>query len=137
MEVTAADVARVPPGNIRVSRADFAEVWIAAERTARNDWYALGVAVTCRWIAHSRGTTLNGVTGPTRAPVTERTRLAYEELIEAAYLAAEKLGLRRPRPEWLVERPGWIEAVCATLRWAWARTGPPPLPLDPRQRAAG
>ncbi len=41
VEVTAADIARVPPGNIRVPRADFAAVWTAAERTARNDWYKL------------------------------------------------------------------------------------------------
>ncbi len=137
VEVSAADIARVPPGNIRVSRADFAAVWTAAERYVSHDWYALGVALTCRWVAHSRGTTLNGVTGPARAPVTERTRLAYEELIEVEYRAAEKLNARRPRPAWLVKRPGWIEGVCATLRWAWACTGPPPLPLDPGQRVTG
>lgn len=123
--------------NIRVSRADFAAIWAAAEQTARNDWYALGVALTCRWIAHSQGIALNGRLGPAHAPITKRTRLAYEELIEAEYRAAEKLDLRQPRPEWLVERTGWIEAVCATLRWTWARTGPPPLPLDGARQAAG
>ena len=137
VEVTAADIARVPPGNIRVPRADFAAVWTVAERTARNDWPTLGVAQTCRWIAHSRGTTFNGRIPMAHAPVTERTRLAFEELIEAEYLAAEKLTAVQPRPAWLVERPGWIEAVCATLRWAWARTGPPPLPLDDGHRAVG
>ena len=135
VEVTAGDIARVPLGNIRVPRADFAAVRTAAERTARSDWPTFGVAQTCRWIAHSRGTAFNGRTPMAHAPVTERSRLAFEELIEAEYLAAEKLAAREPRPAWLQERPGWIEAVCATLRWAWARTGPPPLPLDDGHRA--
>jgi len=137
VEVTAADIARVPPGNVRVPRADFAAVWAAAERDVSHDWYALGVAQTCRWIAHSRGTTFNGRTPMAHGPVTERSRLAFEELIEAEYLAAEKLAAVEPRPTWLVKRLGWIEAVCATLRWAWARTGPAPLPLEAGHRAAG
>ena len=137
VEVTAADIARVPPGNIRVSRVDFAAVWTAAERDVSHDWYALGVALTCRWIGHGQGLALNGRRGPAHAPITKRTGRAYEELIEAEYLAAEKLAAREPRPAWLVELPGWIEAVCATLRWAWARTGPAPLPLDEGHRAAG
>jgi hypothetical protein len=31
MEVSTADVARVPAGNLRVSRVEFAAVWAAAE----------------------------------------------------------------------------------------------------------
>jgi len=51
---------------------------------------------------------------------------AYEELIEAEFLAAEQLAWRRPD---LVEhRPGWCEGIAATLRWAWRRNGPAPLP---------
>jgi hypothetical protein len=66
-----------------------------------------------------------------RSPVTRVTVVsAYEELIEAEYLAAEQLDVRCP--DLLVDRPGWCEGVRATLRWAWRRSGPPPLPaLDP------
>jgi hypothetical protein len=57
----------------------------------------------------------------TRPPVSRRDESAYEELIEAEYLAAELLDVRRPN---LVEsRPGWCEGIRATLRWAWRRPG--------------
>ena len=52
--------------------------------------------------------------------------LAYEELIEEEYLAAQDLEQRRPD---LAARPGWCEGVRATLRWAWRAEGPPPLEL--------
>lgn len=68
------------------------------------------------------------------SPVTDRTATAYEELIEAEYLAAELLDVRQP--ELLVVRPGWREAIRATLRWAWRRSGPPPLELPTADRAA-
>jgi hypothetical protein len=54
--------------------------------------------------------------------ITGRT---HEELIEAEYLAAEQLDVRRPD---LVEhRPGWCEGIRATPRWAWRREGPRPF----------
>ena len=59
------------------------------------------------------------------APATRRRARAYEELIEAEYLAAEQLDVRRPD---LVEhQPGWCEGIRATLRWAWRHEGPRPL----------
>ena len=64
-----------------------------------------------------------------RAPVTGRTVLAIEELIEAEYLAAATLAMRRPRPGWLLKRPGWVEAVEATLHWAWHGYGSPPMQI--------
>lgn len=129
VEVTAADIARIPRTNLRVPVEEFAQVWVeAGRRSAGGDWYAAGVAMTCRWMA--RGTVeLNGRHTPVWAPVTNRSARAYEELIEAELLAAETLALRRPVPAWLAARPGWCEAVCATLRWAWRRSGPPPVPL--------
>lgn len=138
MQVTERDIARIPAGNVRVSVAEFAQLWSTAEQrnqdqTARDvrDWYAAGVVVTCRWIAAA-------VVRPpdnrpwysAYAPVTHRNRRAYEELIEAEFLAAEKLDMRQPRPDWLGKRPGWSEAICATLRWAWRRSGPAPLALE-------
>lgn len=140
MEVTEADVARIPPGNLRVSREDFAAVWRTAveqdEEQARrgiSDWYAGGVAVTCQWMATAPARSTSGPGRLTRSPATRRSRVAYEELIEQEFLAAERLD--QTRPDLIEARPGWCEAVRATLRWAWRRQGPPPLEVA--ARAAG
>jgi hypothetical protein len=45
---------------------------------------------------------------PAYAPVTRRSDTAYEELIEAEFLAAELLDLRQP--ELVEHRPGWCES---------------------------
>jgi len=134
VEVTEHDIARIPVRNLRVPREEFARVWAAAhaldaEQGARGvaDWYTAGVAVTCSWLAGAIVRTSSGRRFVARSPVTRRTATAYEELIEAEYLAAELLDVRQPR---LVEsRPGWCEGIRATLRWAWRRNGPPPLDL--------
>lgn len=135
--MTEADVARIPVGNLRVPRAEFAALWAAAERRSGEqaahgvtDWYAAGVVVTCRWMAAA---VVHPTTGPrrlARSPVSRRTTVAYEELIETEFLAAELLDVRRP--DLLESRPGWCEAIRATLRWAWRRDGPAPLPLAMR-----
>lgn len=132
--MTEADVARIPPGNLRVPRAEFAAVWATAERLSAEedasddgDWYPTAVVITCRWLATSVVQTRNGRGLPAHAPVSKRSTSAYEELIEAEYLAAELLDMREP--ELLHLRPGWVEGVRATLRWAWRREGPPPLPV--------
>lgn len=132
MEVTEQDVARIPVANLRVRRTDFAAVWAAAERLDHDqgergvtDWYAGGVVVTCRWLAAAVVGTDSGPRRLAHSPVTRRTVVAYEELIETEYLAAELLDVRRP--DLLVSRPGWCEAIRATLRWAWRHEGAPPL----------
>jgi hypothetical protein len=137
VDVSAADIARIPPANLRIPLGEFAALWVTAERlcdeqTRRGltDWYAAGVAVTCEWLAGATVRTDAGPWFPAHSPVTKRTARAYEESIEAEYLEAQKLDMRRPRPVWLQRRPGWSEAICATLRWAWRRSGPPPLELD-------
>jgi hypothetical protein len=129
-EVTERDIATIPAENIRVGRKEFAALWRAAERyqeSDSHDWYGAGVVTTCRWLASAVVHRRTGSRYPAYAPVTKRTRSAIEELIQAEYVAAEKLEMRRPQPAWLQEQPGWIEAVCATFRWAWAGTGPAPL----------
>ena len=134
MEVTAAVLARIPTGNLRVPRAEFVAVWEVAERRDREqgdrgvtDWYAAAVAVTCRWIATAAVTDRMGRRAAALAPVSQHDHLAYEELIEAEYHAAELLDLRWP--ELLTRRPAWCEAIRATLRWASRHSGPPPLRL--------
>ncbi len=134
MEVTENDIKRIPLRNLRVPRDEFVAVWAAAERRSTEqaeqgvtDWYAGGVIVTCRWMARAVVRPSSGPWRLARSPVTRRTTAAYEELIEAEYLAAELLDVRRSD---LVEaRPGWCEAVRATLRWAWRRNGPAPMTL--------
>ena len=136
MEVTEHDVARIPIENLRVPRTEFAAVWAAAERRcaelgqqgATDDWYQAGVAVTCAWLATATVRTQTGHAFPARSPVTGSTALAYEERIEAEYLAAEQLDVRRP--DLAASRPGWCEGIRATLRWAWRHSGPAPLPAS-------
>jgi len=141
MELLASDIERIPAENIRVRRADFAAVWLAAEKRNREqgargiiDWYAGGVVVTCRWLATATVRPEQGPWRPARAPVTSRTARALPELIEEECLVAEKLDMRLPRPDWLTARPGWSESVVATFNWAWRRAGPPPLPIEHRAR---
>ena len=132
MDVTKSDIASLPPGNVRVSRDTFLAVWREAARRSEEqgrrgeqDWYHGAVAVTCRWMAAAplRSPRGNDIT---RSPATRVLCLAFEERIEAEYLAAQNLEKRRPD---LAARPGWCEGVRATLQWAWRREGPPPLEL--------
>lgn len=132
MAVTEREIARIPVGNLRVPRAQFAAVWIAADArdlgsAARGiqDWYAGGVRCTCMWLAGATFRPPWGRPRPAAAPVTHSKATAYEELIETEFLAAELMAQRQP---WLLEqRPGWCEAIQATLRWAWRHDSPPPL----------
>ena len=136
MEVRDVDVAGIPAGNIRVTRDEFAAVWRAAAAldAARathgvTDWYAGAVVVTCRWLATAPTRSAQGPGRLTRSPATKRARVAYEELIEAEYVAAETLEQRRP--DIAEHEPGWCEGVRATLRWAWRRSGQPPVEVSP------
>ena len=132
VEVRESDVAGIPAGNIRVPQDEFVAVWMTASTRAEEqgaqgatDWYAVAVAVTCRWLATAPMRPRTGPHRLTRSPATKRARVAYEELIEAEYLAAETLEQRRP--DIVEHEPGWCEGVRATLRWAWRRSGPGPV----------
>jgi hypothetical protein len=120
MEMTAALVARIPPGNLRVPRDEFAAVWVAAER--RN--WEQGERVAGR-VHPSRRRDLpvagrgdseypTGRPVPAPAPVSNCPDRAFEELIEAEYQAADLLEVRCP--DLLKSQPGWCEEVRATLR---------------------
>lgn len=124
MDVRDADIEGVPNGNLRVPRAEFAEVWRTAEQFGGADGYAAGVAITCRWVACVM-VVFNGRRGPAYAPITRTSRRAHEELLEREYLAAEKELVR-------ISRSGdpdraFVDGVTATLRWAWKGLGRPPL----------
>ena len=139
VEVTENDVERIPLRNLRVPLEEFVAVWMAAEQLAAaqaeqrvTDWYIGGVVVTCQWIARAVVQPTSGPRRLARSPVSRRTAAAYEELLEAEYLAAELLDIRRP--DLLKHRPGWGEGIRATLRWAWRRSGPPPIGVSPHGR---
>lgn len=132
MEVTAADIADIPAGNLRVPRAEFAAVWVRAEnlhdqRATRrvSDWYSTGVVATCRWLARATIRPGNGPSHPARSPITGHAE-AHQSLIESEYIVATSLALRQPQPRWLVQRPGCE----ATLLWAWHYHRDPPLEID-------
>jgi hypothetical protein len=87
VEVTESLLRQVPVGNLRVPRAEFAALWIEAERlnrveTGRSDpdWYPAAIAVTCRWLAAAVVEDQIGRRELAPAPVTRRRGRAYEEL---------------------------------------------------------
>ena len=130
MQPSDAEIAGIPPANVRVPRDEFVAVWREASRRGTElgergvtDWYLGAVSLTCRWIATAPMRTPRGG-GLSTSPATRRKRLAYEELIEEEWLAAQLLEQRRPD---LAAREGWCEGVRATLGWAWRRQGPPPV----------
>src|SRR6185295_15391512 len=119
MEVTESLLAGVPVGNLRVPLAEFGAVWADSERLnsaqagrADPDWFPSGVAVTCRWLAGAVVEDQMGRRSPAPSPATRRSVRAIEELIEAEYLAAEQLDVRRP--DLAAHQPGWCEGIRAT-----------------------
>lgn len=141
VQVTDVDIARVPVTNLRVPRAEFGALWAAAERLSEQqgkaggaDWYAAGVVVTCRWLAGAATRLPNGRATAAHSPITRSTVRAYEELVDAECLAAERLLAQSPPPALMARRPGWVEGVAATLRWAWRHQGAPPLAVQPQHR---
>jgi hypothetical protein len=138
VQVTARDVERIPPGNLRVPRDEFAAVWAEVERlydekarTGQDDWYTTGVALTCEWLATAIVPSIVGGMRPARAPVSKRMAAAHEELIEYEVLAAERLAAQPSK--WI--DPEWLAAVVNTLAWAWKGTAGPPI--DMRRADAG
>jgi hypothetical protein len=132
MPVTASDPFAIPARNLRVPDADFAVLWHAADARAEEaaslgetDWVAGGVAMTCRWLAGA-AVEFNGRRRLPLSPITHSSRPAFEELIEAEYLAAVSMEAQPPEQRLYGDRPGYVEAVAATLRWAWRRNGPVP-----------
>jgi hypothetical protein len=131
MEVTARAVEAIPRGNLHVSRDEFVALWRLVEHVGEAnpaDWYVAGVAATCRWLARTAVRSILGGWELARAPITGRTNLAHEELIEAELFAAELQTLRNPGG--IQGRPGWLEGIVATLQWAWAGSSVAPLDVQ-------
>lgn len=129
MEVTDLLVDGVPRGNIRVPRHEFVALWRLVEHLAAAnpaDWYLVGVAATCRWLACAAVPSIVGGWELARAPVTRRAIRAHEEVIATELMAAEVAAVRHPGG--IEGRPGWLEGILTTLRWAW--TGSAKVPLE-------
>ena len=137
VELSAADFERIPHENLRVPRDAFVAVWTEAEDMTHGDWYAVGVAETCRWIACASVRSVipahHGRLEPARAPLTSTQRRAHPELIEREAAHAERW--TADHPHGFDGRPGWLEGIAATLDWVWRGPGRPPL--DVRQAHAG
>ena len=130
MEVTARAVEGIPRGNLHVSRDEFVALWRLVEHLGEAnpaDWYVAGVAATCRWLACAAVPSIRGGWELAWAPVTWRSGLAHEELIEAELLAAEVQAIKNPGG--IKGRPGWLEGIVATLQWAWAGSSVAPLDI--------
>lgn len=131
--VTDREISRIPAGNLRVSRAAFGQLWrevesYAADETARGASTArtAGLVLSCRWIAC--GTTeVNGRRFPAVRPIGQGAQLAFAELIEAEYLAAETAAAGGSGAGRFASKPGYVDSVCVVLRWVWRRNGPRPV----------
>ena len=131
--VTDRDLVAIPARNLRVHRDEFGQFWreveaYAAAETARgaSSSRTAGLVLTCRWVACST-TEVNGRRFLAIRPVGFGDHVAHEELIEAEYVAAETALVRGPETGRFVNKPGYVESVCAVLRWVWRRNGPRPI----------
>ena len=90
VEVRESDVDGIPAANIRVPRREFVAVWRTASTRAEEqgaqgatDWYAVAVAVTCRWLATAPKRPRTAPPPQTRSPPPNRPRVAKQEFIDA------------------------------------------------------
>ena len=137
MELTGRHFDRIPRENLRIPVREFARLWLAAERRDAamesagkpEDGYLRGVCATCEWMAGViiRVDGADGRSVPVwrPSPVTGVQSKAYEELIAEETRVAEQLVA-----DSLPGEPGFVDAVLATLAWAWRRSGVPPIDVE-------
>jgi hypothetical protein len=130
MELTAADFERIPGENLRVPRDEFVAVWALAERRAdAGSIYALGVAKTCRWIAHAKVPAVIFGPEPAWPPVTHQQITADPDTIEAETRKAAiwyALDHEDREGHW---DPGLLEGIAETFHWVWWECDFPPLDI--------
>ncbi|GEL26781.1 hypothetical protein PSU4_57350 [Pseudonocardia sulfidoxydans NBRC 16205] len=131
--VTDREISRIPAGNLRVSRAAFGQLWREVEAHADNETArgastarTAGLVLSCRWIACAT-TKVNERRFPAVRPIGQGAPLAIAELIEAEYLAAETAAAGGVGASRFASKPGYVDSVCAVLRWVWRRNGPRPV----------
>jgi hypothetical protein len=132
MELTAVDFERIPPENRRVPREEFVAVWTLAERMAyAGSMYALGVAKTCRWIAHAEWPDDILLTRTEKAwpPITHQQILADPDTIEAETVKAAVWYALDPKDREGHWDPGLLEGIAETFHWMWWECGRPPLDI--------
>jgi hypothetical protein len=143
VQLRRSDLKRIPAENVHVRVGGFGRGWFAAEelhydraRRGASDWYTAGVVATCRWLANATVRPETGPWYPATGPVTHWQGIVRPEQVQDEAIAAQVLDMHRPLPDWLIERPGWLEGVLATFDWAWWRTRSTP-PIDLRDLKAG
>jgi hypothetical protein len=137
MDMTPERVAKIPAGNLHVSREEFADVWARAEAEVERHrgalgQYLVGVVWTCEWLAGGRVPTRFSPSGweMPRSPVRRLDVTAHPEAIEAEYAAAV-----RDRHSAVPRQAAKARGALATLEWAWHSSGR--SPLDMAELAAG
>jgi hypothetical protein len=126
VDVSAEAVAKAPGENLRVSRAEFGELWTLAEHLGRQPGrggdFLVGVIRTCRWLANQPvwSSIIHRAEMPT-SPLTRRRHAAMPETIDAEYLAAVSAR---------VIEPDLARGVVATLDWTWHGSRRPPLHIS-------
>src|SRR5262245_56046254 len=127
MEVTATDLERIPPENLRVPWEEFVTVWSLAEHEAdAGSIYALGVAKTCRWIAHAKVPAIIFGPDPAWPPVTHQQIAADPDTIEAETRKAAIWYALDPEDRKGHWDPGLLEGIAETFHWVWWECGFPP-----------
>lgn len=130
MALVAEVLPKVPPGNLRVSRQTFAEVWARAEeQLARASMpvdvdFLSGVVATCRWVAGPDAmSALHGRMAFPGPPLSRRQRSAMPETIDEEYSFA--IEARRKARQTHGGQGDYEHGVVVTLSWVWNGTEPP------------
>lgn len=129
MGVTADQIAKVPAGNLHVSREAFGQMWAHADELGSRPGtglYTVGVLFTCEWLANQPlwSKIVNKMEIPA-SPVTRRHYAAMPETIQDEFIAAA----RACRPGQVGRRVELARGALATLEWTWHGSGRPPLEL--------
>jgi len=109
---------------------EFVAVWSLAERMAdAGSLYALGVARTCRWIAHAKVPAIILGPDPAWPPVTHQQITADPDTIEAETRKAAIWYALDPEDREGHWDPGLLEGIAETFHWVWWECGSPPLAI--------
>jgi hypothetical protein len=150
MEITEQKRSAIPPDNVQVSVDEFCEFWAFAGRECLRlvlaiapgevSWessYASGALGTVRWLAASDDG-LGPEYGPFRTSSGELAGRANPDSIRLMRDETQQMMLKFPdgyRTDSLPPRPGYLEGVRDTFRWARA-DGPVPRLGTPQSEFA-
>lgn len=131
VDVTPERIEKIPTGNLRIPRGEFANLWRRAEHlgaqpatTPTGNFHLGGILDTCRWLAGQPIPGLNGRMAVPDSPYRHWQVRADPETINAEYIAAATcIGQTGHHPN----RTNLAKGVEATLAWCWNGTDDIPL----------